>query len=544
MSHPVPSRSVIGGALVLLFLGAGCPSSTDTSTDSGTTASGSTGTETTGTETTGAETTGTAETSQGTSSGPDSTDGSTSSPTSGGGDTETTGTTSSPSACGDDVQAVDEECDLGPANADAGACTSACKIAFCGDGLLHAGVELCDDGDDDPNDGCDLCGVDFELPPRPRLVGGLTHTCALSPAGSVRCWGGADAMIGHGQIGSGDLEAIGDQPGEMPPPDVAVGGPVAQIAAGTWHTCAVLKDGSVRCWGKGDAGQLGLGASESIGDEPGEMPPPPIDLDGPAVQVAPGGGWEGHTCALMVDGAVRCWGASSHGQLGIDTSDPFVGDAPGEMPPAIVPLPARAVLVVTAERSSCALLASGGVMCWGGSPDKLPPTHVAVGGVAIDLAGAGDGYCAHLAGGTVRCWGRNLFGELGYGHTSPVASPAAGGDLDLGATAERIARGSTHACAIVDGGVLRCWGNNSAGQLGLGHTDILGDQPGEMPTPAIDLGAPVVEVMVGGDRTCAQLASASYFCWGWNGGGDLGLGHTMTIGDEPGEMPPPATPVF
>jgi alpha-tubulin suppressor-like RCC1 family protein len=81
-----------------------------------------------------------------------------------------------------------------------------------------------------------------------------------------------------GKLGSGNIEDIGDEPGEMPPIDVNVGGSVVMLEAGGHHTCAVLDTMQVRCWGGGTSGQLGNEIDEHIGDEPGEMPPPPVQL--------------------------------------------------------------------------------------------------------------------------------------------------------------------------------------------------------------------------------------------------------------------------
>lgn len=461
------------------------------------------------------------------------------------GGTDTTGDPPPPPVCGNGELEMDEQCDLGVMNDDAGECTTTCTVAFCGDGEVFGGVETCDDANQIPNDGCDnACGVVLTFPAHPRLVSGFVHTCALSAAGAVRCWGSSDAMVGHGQMGYGSLDAVGDEPGEMPPPDVDVGGVVAQLAAGGFNTCAVLIDGTVRCWGKGDEGQLGYGGLESLGDEPGEMPPPPLVLGGQAVQVAVGGSGTNHTCALLVGGEVRCWGSNSFGQLGVDGTDGMVGDEPGEMPPLPVPLPGKAVQVATGDWDSCALLESGTVVCWGGFGVEAPPTVVPVGGPAVELAMMGGSQCARLVSGAVRCWGENFAGKLGYGHTDPVPSPWAAGDVALGGAAERLVVGPGHACAIITGGSLRCWGRNAGGALGYGHTNDLGDEPGELPTPDVAVGGVIADVSAGSQFTCARLETGEHHCWGWNENGGLGLGHKMNIGDEPGEMPPAVVPVF
>ena len=96
--------------------------------------------------------------------------------------------------------------------------------------------------------------------------------CALLESGAVRCWGGGQ----QGGLGYGDTADVGDELGEMPPPDLALGGAASAIAAGGFHACALMSDGAIRCWGFGGYGQLGYGDTATIGDEPGEMPPPSV----------------------------------------------------------------------------------------------------------------------------------------------------------------------------------------------------------------------------------------------------------------------------
>jgi hypothetical protein len=130
------------------------------------------------------------------------------------------------------------------------------------------------------------------------------------------------------------MDSLGDEPGDMPPPIVPVGGTVKQIATGTTHSCALLDTGAVRCWGRGEDGKLGYGNTDSVGDEPGEMPPPDVPVGGMVIQIAAS---FSNTCALMDTGAVRCWGDSSDGALGYIRYG-SIGDDVGEMPPIDVPV--------------------------------------------------------------------------------------------------------------------------------------------------------------------------------------------------------------
>jgi alpha-tubulin suppressor-like RCC1 family protein len=104
------------------------------------------------------------------------------------------------------------------------------------------------------------------------LEASYLHTCALLDDGSVKCWGSNDG----GRLGLGDLASRGDNPGEMgdalPAVNLGTGRTALALAVGQGHTCALLDDTvGVKCWGSNDAGQLGLGDTTRRGDDPGEM---------------------------------------------------------------------------------------------------------------------------------------------------------------------------------------------------------------------------------------------------------------------------------
>jgi alpha-tubulin suppressor-like RCC1 family protein len=145
--------------------------------------------------------------------------------------------------------------------------------------------------------------------PVKQLAAGGGHVCGILLDGAVRCWG--DNVSGN--LGYGKLVPVGrdENPDSVGP--VQLGGAALQIAAGEAHTCALLQGGRVRCWGAGEYGRLGYGNIRDIGDD--EMPSAAGDVDvgGEVVQLAAGGF---HTCALLRDGCVRCWGLGDHGQLG------------------------------------------------------------------------------------------------------------------------------------------------------------------------------------------------------------------------------------
>ncbi|HSP81198.1 MAG TPA: RTX toxin, partial [Myxococcaceae bacterium] len=170
--------------------------------------------------------------------------------------------------------------------------------------------------------------------------------------------------------------------------------------------------------------------------------------------------------------------------------------------------------------------------------DDEPPSlagDVSVGGRVLQLA-AGDWHtCALLDTGAVRCWGLNSSGQLGLGHTLTIGNdelPSSSESVPVGGHVLQVSAGRHHTCALLSTGSLECWGDNGHGQLGLGHRDELHSPP-ERP---VDLGgAAVLHVTTGASFTCALLDTGAVRCWGLNASGQLGQGHTEDLGDD--ELP-------
>jgi alpha-tubulin suppressor-like RCC1 family protein len=391
-----------------------------------------------------------------------------------------------------------------------------------------------------------------------RIVAGYYHSCAIVDDGTVHCWGANIA----GYLGIGTTDSRGDAPGELPTPAVPLGQSAVALAAGAVHTCALLDDGTVHCWGNNGFGQLGLGDTSSRGDEPGEMPTPAVPLGRPAVAIA--SSYE-HTCAILDDGTVHCWGTNDSGQLGLgDTNNR--GDQPGELPTAAVPLGRPAVAISTGFNHSCAILDDGSVHCWGwngsgqlgigttdirgDAPGELPTPAVPLGAgrKAVALSSSEGHNCAILDDGTVHCWGGNGTGALGIGTTdnrgdAPGELPTPAVNLGTGRTALSITNERGGSCAQLDDGTVHCWGWGMDGALGVGSTDNRGDALGEMPTPAVALGSARAVAVSGGEwHACAVLEDATVHCWGYDFYGQLGVGATDDRGDAPGELPTAAVP--
>ncbi len=541
--------------------------------------------------------------SQGTTAASDvdtSTDGSTSSGTSG--TSDTAGSSGALQTCGDGVIGDGEACDDGNL-ADGDGCTQSCTLEFCGDGVMGPG-EGCDDGNLDDGDACDnlcqvqtcgdhfvqetevcddgmetpLCDADCTAPMcgdglvnysageecddgnnhgsdgcTPActplqivdMAAGPSHQCIVLSDGAVRCWGSGF----NGKLGRGDEENIGDDPGELPTADIDVGGPAKQVCVGDRHTCVLLHTGKVRCWGGGASGQLGSEDAFNRGDKPGQMPPPDVDVGAPVLDLTCG---YYHTCVRTSNAQVRCWGDGLQGALGSeDTAN--IGDQPGEMPPADVPGIVGVAAVQAAFRSTCVLSVAGQVRCWGSElggwlgdqPGEMPPLPIDLGPGVVGLAAGALHGCVILADGGIRCWGDNADGQLGYGHTATIGDDP--GEMppplvNVGGNVTQMAIGLHHTCARLGTGEVRCWGYNYAGFLGYGHTIDVGTKPGDMPPPAVVIGGEVTLLSRQAEwSTCARLQDGTLRCWGDGAAGILGYGDEEDVGDD--ETPSAAGPV-
>ena len=163
------------------------------------------------------------------------------------------------------------------------------------------------------------------------IEAGDNHTCAILDNESVKCWGSNTS----GQLGLGDTNSRGDGPNYMgdnlTAVDLGTGRTAKAIAAGSAHTCAILNNDSVKCWGSNTSGQLGLGDINSRGDGPNEMGDSLLSIDlgtGKTARAISAG--DSHTCAVLDNASLKCWGKNDSGQLGLgDTNNR--GDGPGEM---------------------------------------------------------------------------------------------------------------------------------------------------------------------------------------------------------------------
>jgi cysteine-rich repeat protein len=457
-------------------------------------------------------------------------------------------------SCGDTKLEEGEQCDDGDDATD-GACPK-CKLAACGDGLVRLGHEECDDGNNVAGDGCSPTCTWEAI----AIAAGDAMTCALSAGGEVKCWGDG----GQGALGQGDTLDRGDNAGEMgkalPPVALGLNRKAIAISAATAEACAILENGELKCWGNNLAGQLGTNDTNDRGDTPGEMGDAlkaiPLGLGRTAKSVSQAGF---QTCAILDDGTLKCWGSNAAGQLGLgDTADHY---SPELLPPINLGTGFTAKSVSTGVGfNNCVVLDNDKAKCWGLSSTgalSLPidstdpvvgdaPNEIAslptlnILGHAIRQIGVGTAFaCALLDdSGVVTCWGTNNEGELGRDTTAKLGAnsgelPALPG-LVLGERVKSMSVAAFHTCVLLESGKVKCWGANARGQLGVGNTSNQGDGANEMAAlPTVPLGKTAVQVSAGRQHSCALLADASVVCWGFNEKGQLGVGDTYNRLDSP-----------
>ena len=351
-----------------------------------------------------------------------------------------------------------------------------------------------------------------------HIAPGGAHTCAIRANGTLWCWGDN----GAGQLGTGN-HADQDRPRQVTTP--APGG-WASVRAGGGHACAIRTNGTLWCWGYNDNGELGIG-NHTNQDRPRQVTTPAA------------GGWASvtagyaHTCAIATNRTLWCWGDSQDRPQQVST--PAMGGWAS---------------VTVGDHFACATRTGGTLWCWGwnntgqlgignfttqGRPRQV--TTPAPGGWASVSAGE-DHTCATRTGGTLFCWGFAYYGQLGISTPGDVedlpqqvTSPARGGWAS-------VTTGYDHTCAIRTGGTLWCWGLNNSGQLGIGYfSQDLGG--GDGVSPAQQVTTPTrggwVAVSAGEAHTCATRTGGTLWCWGDNGGGQLGIGND-TDQDRPQQV--------
>lgn len=342
-----------------------------------------------------------------------------------------------------------------------------------------------------------------------EIVSGSYHTCVRYNNGGVKCWG----LGSSGQLGSGSTANIGSTAaqvgGAIPFVNLGTGRTATALAAGINHTCAILDNSTLKCWGSNTYGQLGMGNTTAYGSGAGQMGDslPTVNLGtGRTPSKLYAFGYV--TCVILDNSATKCFGRNTYGQLGQNDTISR-GTSPAQM------------------------------------GDGLLAINLGSGRTATKISGGLDFTCALLDNSTVKCFGRSNNGQTGYeqtGNKGDVAGSMAAlvaVNVGTGRTVTDISSFYSHTCVILDNSTMKCWGRNQSGQLGLGHTttmgnavSTMGDSLGTVPLTSFT----PVKIWTGRQWTCAANASSNVRCWGYNFYGQLLVGSTTNLGDGAGEV--------
>ncbi len=429
------------------------------------------------------------------------------------------GTPNEGCAC-DETQQQLQAC--GPRNA-TGICTRG--VSTCTDGVwgpcegaeypraVNCGSDEdadCDGSPDSESDSCSCAvGVTGVCGEHPEDGWGVCRagvmTCIMAGDGSSSGFGDCEDSVGPSPELCNDDALDENCDGRVNDPEVCDHVACTMISAGFGHTCAVMSDGSGRCWGRNPVGQLG---SRYAGEE-GSTTPVSTSYMYSLDFIAAG---NGATCYIAAGlGSVGCWGTDSYDIADGASQLPDEGETLGVYP---------------AYEHACALTTTA-AYCWGIGDngrigqgnlffDRDEPTYVSGTNGAIALSVGEEHACVIMPDHTVQCWGSNSSGQCGTGSAEDTENYAAEvQDIDSAVVLEV---GGFHSCAVLDDATVACWGNNSAGQIGDGSTD---DQP--VPVPVLGL-EDVQSVCAGWGHSCALKTDGTVSCWGY--GAALGYGGT------------------
>jgi alpha-tubulin suppressor-like RCC1 family protein len=428
-------------------------------------------------------------------------------------------------------------------------------VTLCLVALLAAGpASAAPQGGDEPAGSPPSAGT-ASATPEATLTGvtqvnaGYYVSCARTNTGQARCWGDNQyGGLGDGTTSPRTLARTVRNAGNNGP---LTG--VVQVAAGTYHACALLTNKQVRCWGYNSDGQLGNGDEGT--DSPLPVPVRNASNTGNLTNVTQISAENYGMCALLTNDQVRCWGDNDYGQLGNGhDGDTFDSDLP------VVVKAVSGASALTGVRqieagydNNCAVLNNGQVRCWGyqdvygtlgndsGSDSNRPVIVKNVAGTgpltsATQVSIGGYIACARLGNGQARCWGWGDTGGLGNGddttHTRPVVVTNASGSGALTGVQE-IYAGYQHVCARVTGGQARCWGATQYGEVGdgtpPGNSSLyrLRPRPVKNGNGTTNLTG-VTQLHTNQYHTCVRLSSGQARCWGYGTYNQLGDGGATT----------------
>ena len=328
-----------------------------------------------------------------------------------------------------------------------------------------------------------------------------SDTCALLANETIQCWGANT----YGALGDGSFS------GSASPVEVSGVTNAVSLSVGAYHVCALLSSSSVECWGRNTYGELGNGSTTSSDV--------PVSVSGLSGVIALSAG-DNHSCAVLSSGGVQCWGYNAYGQLGNNSTT-------NSSVPVSVSGISMASAIALGWRHSCALLSSGGVQCWGfnasGQLGNASTTSsqipVSVSGItaASSLAVGGSQGCASLSG-VIKCWGLNSSGQLGNNTYTSSNVPVSVSGIS---TAVQISTGDdSSSCEVDSSSNVKCWGNNTNGQVGDSNTTSVATPQGV--ASIVLTSEPSSSTVLAGVTATFSVGATGVTSWQWevstNGG--------------------------
>jgi alpha-tubulin suppressor-like RCC1 family protein len=387
------------------------------------------------------------------------------------------------------------------------------------DGSLDGGAEGGPAGDGASSDGSSSDGS--TATGAAAISVGPYVTCAIV-GGGAQCWGNNQSL----QLPTPSLDAQDLIPVSMP----GLTSGVTSISVGSDVACAVV-NGAVECWGANAYGDLGNGTT-AVGCGPSTFPcpsgyqlAPVVGLTSGAMAVSVG---TRSACAITSAGGVECWGSNDSGELGNGSL------TASEVPVPVTGLSSGVVAIAVGSSDACAITSAGALLCWGDNNTgqlgvgnytdvnvPTPVTGLSSGVVSVSLSGLSS--CAVLSSGAVECWGADVNGDSSYTDT-PTATTGFSG------TPTSVALGQFLACVTTAGGAVECWGSNSYGDLGSGNADA--STVARTPVGVAGLGSGSTSVATNDANTVCAVVGRGVDCWGSNQLGQLGNDST-TDSDTP-----------
>lgn len=351
-----------------------------------------------------------------------------------------------------------------------------------------------------------------------HLNGPNPSACGLRVNGQLYCWGS-----NNGQLANGFPIAIGTQV------YIDAGTQYSKVCVGGSNTCGITTAGILKCWGVNNKGQVGDGTNDT------RYSPVIIDAGVTYKEISISASTQtssrdSHACGITTAGVLKCWGNNASYRLGDGTTT-------NKNKPVVIDSGVTYSKVSVGHASSCAITATGELKCWGlnnsgqlgdGTATTRTLPKVIDAGTTYSAVATSEGYntgkahtCGITTAGVLKCWGDNSHGQLGNGSTSNSSVPVV---VDAGVTYSKISVGAAFlwgfTCGITTGGELKCWGGNGHGGLGDGTT-VQKNSP-----VLIDSGTSYLDISLKGEQSCAITSANVLKCWGYNFYGQVGDGTT------------------